>query len=70
LDLVLVAHQVDLGTFFYLGLTVAVWFVLYQQRLIADREPKHCFKAFLNNNYFGMAIFFGLVMHYFTHAGL
>jgi 4-hydroxybenzoate polyprenyltransferase len=68
-DLVLVAQQVDLGAFYYLGLTAAVWFVLYQQRLIADRKPKHCFKAFLNNNYFGMSIFFGLVMHYF-HAGL
>jgi 4-hydroxybenzoate polyprenyltransferase len=37
---------------------------LYQQRLIRDREPGPCFEAFLNNNYFGMAIFLGLVIDY------
>ena len=69
LDLVLIAWQVDLGVFYYLGLAAAVGFAVYQQRLIADREPKYCFEAFLNNNYFGMAIFLGLVLHYFSQTG-
>ncbi|MGR8998517.1 MAG: 4-hydroxybenzoate octaprenyltransferase, partial [Gammaproteobacteria bacterium] len=31
---------------------------------IFNREKTLCFKAFLNNNWFGMAVFAGLVMDY------
>lgn len=37
---------------------------LYHQRLIVDRDPKACFKAFLNNNYFGFIIFLGIFLSY------
>jgi 4-hydroxybenzoate polyprenyltransferase len=30
--------------------------------LIRDREPGPCFKAFLNNNWAGFAVFAGLVI--------
>ena len=63
-DLLLVAKQANLGFFYYLGLTVATGLTLYQQKLIAKRQSKQCFRAFLNNNYFGMMIFAGLVFHY------
>ena len=43
---------------------VAAIFALYQQFLIRARKPEDCFKAFLNNNYFGMAIFVGIALHY------
>lgn len=46
------------------GLMVAAGLALYQQILIRNREPGPCFKAFLNNNYFGMAIFVGLLLDY------
>ncbi len=65
-DLLLVARQANLGSFYYLGLTVATGLTLYQQKLIARRQSMQCFRAFLNNNYLGMVIFAGLVLHYLT----
>lgn len=62
--LMLVGKQQELGVFYYLGLTVAAGFAVYQQYLIRNREPRHCFEAFLNNNYLGLAIFVGLVLNY------
>lgn len=59
----------ELGMVFYGGLAVAAGLAIYQQWLIRDREPGPCFKAFLNNNYFGMAIFVGIVLDY-ALAGL
>ncbi len=34
----------------------------YQQWLIRDRNPAHCFKAFLNNNWVGAIIFLGIIL--------
>jgi 4-hydroxybenzoate polyprenyltransferase len=59
----------ELGMVFSGGLAVAAGLAIYQQWLIRDREPGPCFKAFLNNNYFGMAIFVGIVLDY-ALAGL
>lgn len=36
----------------------------WQRRLIRQREPAACFRAFLHNNWVGCAIFLGLVGHY------
>ena len=55
------------GFIFYLGIFVAAGLIHYQQSLIKDREPQKCFQAFLNNNYFGMAIFIGLAIDYMLH---
>ena len=52
------------GGFYYLGLLIAGWLALYQQYLIRDRKPDDCFKAFLNNNAFGLAIFCGLLLDF------
>jgi 4-hydroxybenzoate polyprenyltransferase len=57
------------GGLFYLGLFAAAWFALYQQYLIRDRQPEECFKAFLNNHGFGLAVFCGLLLDYLP-AGL
>ena len=56
--------HVGLGGWFNAGLTVAAGLGVYQQVLIRDREPRACFEAFLNNNFFGMAIFVGLLLDY------
>ena len=53
-----------LGIFYYSGLVVAAVIAIYQQFLIYRREAKQCFKAFLNNNWFGAAVFTGLVLNY------
>ncbi len=53
-----------LGGFYYLGLLTAAVLVIYQQSLIYRREAKQCFKAFLNNNWFGAVVFAGLVLNF------
>jgi 4-hydroxybenzoate polyprenyltransferase len=52
------------GQPYYAGIAVAAWLAVYQQWITRDREPAACFKAFLHNNYFGAAIFAGLVLDY------
>ncbi|MEE9337848.1 MAG: 4-hydroxybenzoate octaprenyltransferase [Methylococcaceae bacterium] len=54
----------NLGSFYYIGVTIAFVLSIYQQKLIFSREKALCFKAFLNSNYFGMAIFLGLFFDY------
>lgn len=46
------------------GLIVAAGFALYQQKLIFHYHKPDCFKAFLNNNWFGLAVFAGLFSAY------
>ena len=52
----------DLGPAYYLGLAAATGFALYEQWLIRAREAKACFRAFLNNNWFGLVVFVGLAV--------
>lgn len=49
---------------YYLSLIVAGGFFIHQRRLIKDRNPQNCFKAFLNNNWVGLVIFAGIVGSY------
>jgi len=51
-----------LGALYYAGLAAAAGLVAYQYRLIAARDREGCFKAFLNNNWVGLAIFAGLAL--------
>lgn len=62
--LVLVGRSARLGLAYDAGLMVAFGLALYQLWLIRDRDPARCFQAFLNNHYFGMAIFIGLVVDF------
>jgi len=48
------------GELYYTGLAVAAGLAVYQQWLTRDREPAKCFAAFLNNNWFGAAVFAGI----------
>ena len=65
IPLLLLGHQLQLSFWFYLGLLAAAGLFLYQQYLIKDRDKEQCFKAFLNNNWVGIVIFLGIVLHYF-----
>lgn len=51
---------------YYLGLIVAIFLSIYQQYLIRYRQPNDSIKAFLNNNWLGMAVFIGLVLQYWV----
>ncbi len=62
--LIIIGRMENLTWPYYLGVLVAAGLSVYQQILIFNREKAQCFKAFLNSNWFGMAIFLGLAMHY------
>lgn len=64
--LVLVGYIAGLGILYYTGLAVAAGTAVYQQGLIRSRDREACFRAFLNNNKFGAAVFAGLVLEYFS----
>lgn len=60
----LVGRQLQLGLAYYVGLLIATGLIIYQQYLIRNRLPGPCFKAFLNNNWVGAAIFSGTMLSY------
>ena len=64
LGLFLLGQQLGLGAAYYVSLTVVIALGVYQQYLIRQRQPAQCFKAFLNNNWLGAAVFAGLVFSY------
>ena len=64
--MIMIGRQMQLGVYYYAGLVTAMGLAAYQLFLIRRRDPGECFKAFLNNNWFGMAIFAGIVVHYLT----
>ena len=56
------------GVWYAAGLAVAAGLALYQQRLILGRDRTACFDAFMNNNYFGAAVFAGLALDYYART--
>lgn len=64
LALLWVARLEALGNLFYLGVLLAALLAVYQQYLLKDRDRALCFKAFLNNNYFGAVVFMGFCLGY------
>ncbi len=62
--MLLVGHKIELGLYYYLGVAAASGFAVFQQQLIWDRDRDGCFRAFLNNNWFGASVFIGLVLDY------
>ena len=64
LTLYLAGREFSLGLYFKLSLIVAAAMFGYQQYLIRDRDRDACFRAFLHNNWVGLAIFVGIVLHY------
>ena len=67
LDLYFIGRQSELGLFYNISLIIAAGFAGYQQYLIKDRKPELCFKAFLNNNWFGMVVFIGVFVDYWVN---
>jgi 4-hydroxybenzoate polyprenyltransferase len=62
--MIMIGRQFELGGYYYAGLAAAMMLAIYQMILIWRRDPGGCFKAFLNNNWFGIAIFAGIAAHY------
>ena len=52
------------GLVYFAGLLFAAGIALYHYTLIKRRSKTNCFKAFLHNNWFGFAVFGGIVLQY------
>ena len=57
-------RMAGLGFMYYSGLVVASSIAGYQQGLLRRRQHQAYFRVFLNNNYFGAAVFAGLLLEY------
>ncbi len=62
--LYLAGLRFELGLYFNASLVVAAGLFVYQQRLIKERKPGACFRAFKHNNWVGIAVFIGIALHY------
>jgi len=49
---------------YFAGLAVGAGLFVYQQWLTLTRERGRCFRAFLNNQWFGAAVFAGVALSY------
>jgi 4-hydroxybenzoate polyprenyltransferase len=62
--LIMIGRQAQLGTTYFISLAIGSCFFIYQLSLIWKRKPEQCMKAFLNNNWFGLTIFVGLLLDF------
>jgi 4-hydroxybenzoate polyprenyltransferase len=65
--LYLVGRDMHFGAWYQAGVLAALVLFLWQQWLIRRREPAGCLRAFLNNQYVGLAVFVGILLQY-TYA--
>jgi 4-hydroxybenzoate polyprenyltransferase len=63
-SLVLVGRSAGMDVWYYGGLAAAAAFCAYQSYLIKERDVVQSFRAFLNNAWFGGAVFAGIVLDY------
>ncbi|WP_299571755.1 4-hydroxybenzoate octaprenyltransferase [uncultured Shewanella sp.] len=61
---ILAGWSAERGLFYSIGISTFILFSGYQQYLIFGRERALCFKAFLNNNWAGFALFMALAADY------
>lgn len=66
--LILIGMNAKLSWAYYAGVSVGLGFFIYQQALIKHRFADRCFFAFLNNQYFGLVIFLGILGHYLMQS--
>ncbi len=63
-SLYLVGEDMHFGRWFQGGSIAAALLFLWQQWLIRRRDPAGCMRAFLNNQYVGLAVFVGILLQY------
>jgi len=57
-----IGNLFNLGTFFDISLIIILFFMIYHQFLIKKRQKMDYFKAFINNHFIGMTVFFGIFL--------
>ena len=65
--LLLVGATLHFGAGYRCGARRVAVLFLWQQWLIRARQREACLQAFQNNNYFGLAIFAGILLEYTAH---
>jgi 4-hydroxybenzoate polyprenyltransferase len=68
--LVYVGRFMGFGTYYFIGLGAALLLASRQYVLTRSRDKTNCFKAFLHNNWIGLAIFAGLAAQYYFRNAL
>lgn len=66
--LALVGRQAGLGPWYWAGLAVALLLVVWEFRLARTRAREDCFRAFLHNNWVGLAVFAGIALDFALRA--
>jgi 4-hydroxybenzoate polyprenyltransferase len=64
LALYLAGRMLHMGAWYHAGLIAGALFFVYHLWMIRARDRASCFRAFLNNNYFGMSVFIGILLNY------
>jgi 4-hydroxybenzoate polyprenyltransferase len=67
--LLLVGRSMHYGSWYLGGVIATGVLFLWQQWLIRKREPAGCLRAFLNNQYVGLAVFLGILLEYVYARG-
>ena len=57
-----IGNLFDLGSFYDISLIIILLFMIYHQFLIKKRQKIDYFKAFINNHFIGMTVFFGIFL--------
>ena len=66
--LALVGRDAALGPWYWAGLGVAVVLVAWEFGLARGRDREACFRAFLHNNWVGLAVFAGIALDFALRA--
>ena len=64
LALYLAGRMLHMGGWYHAGLIGGALFFVHHLWMIRARDRASCFQAFLNNNYFGMSVFIGILLDY------
>ena len=68
LALAMVGQRAGMGLYYWAGLAVAACLVGWEFRITRHRDRDACFRAFLHNNWVGMAIFAGIAADFALRA--
>jgi 4-hydroxybenzoate polyprenyltransferase len=64
ITLVLLGHNIGLGSWYFGSVLAMGLLFVYQQYLIRHREREACLQAFLNNHWAGSLVFVGIFLHF------
>jgi len=69
LALALVGRLAQMGPWYFASLLAVSGLLLYQRRLIENRDPTRCFEAFMQSHLVGGAVFAGIALDYLFRPG-